>query len=79
MNIVGFLFKLFLLYLLYKLIFDFIIPVYKTTKQMKSKISEMQQRMKENQAAADPVTHPQAKPAPNKDFQKDYIDYEEIK
>ena len=40
-------FELFVLYLLYKLIFDFIIPVYQTTRSVKKKMGEMQQKMEE--------------------------------
>ena len=35
MSIIRVLFELFVIYLLYKLIFEFIIPVYQTTKQVK--------------------------------------------
>jgi hypothetical protein len=72
--------ELFVLYLLYKLIFDFIIPIYQTTKQVKQKVSEIQRNMNEqanqqqrNQysSAADP-----ASPKPKSD---DYIEFEEVK
>ena len=45
MNIFRLLFELFLLYLAYKFIFEFIIPIYKTTRQMKGKMEEMRQKM----------------------------------
>jgi hypothetical protein len=76
MNIFRLLFELFLLYLAYKLIFDFIIPVYKTTKQVKQKMAEMQQKMDER--------HQQSSPASKSSTGEttlggDYIDYEEVK
>jgi len=69
----------FLLYVLYKIIFDLVIPVYKTTRQFKKGFQEMQNRMNEqmkNQQQADPQTKTkQSSKAPS----GDYIDFEEIK
>ena len=81
MNILRLLFELFVIYLLYKFIFDFIIPVYKTTKQVKQKMNEAQQRMQENQAGTvnDPFRNTQHSGAHKKPAYEDYIDYEEIK
>ena len=49
MNIFKLAFELFIIYLVYKLIFEFIIPVYNTTRQMKQKMTEMHQKMQEQQ------------------------------
>jgi energy-converting hydrogenase Eha subunit H len=73
-----FLFLIFICYILYKLIFDFIIPVSRTTKQVKQKFRDMQQMQEEvlrrqQQAQQQP---PAAKPKSPKD---DYIDFEEVK
>ena len=72
--------ELFVLYMLYKLIFDFIIPIYQTTKQVKKKVNEMQSNMNEqvnrqqqNQFTAAPK---EAAPKPKGD---DYIEFEEVK
>ncbi len=68
-----------MLYLLYKLVFNFIIPVYRTTKQMKAKMNDMQehinrqQQQYQNQATSKP--EPARKPVPS----DDYIEFEEIK
>jgi hypothetical protein len=74
------LFELFALYLLYKLIFDFIVPVYNTTTQVKQKVSEMQRTMNEqaNQQQRNQYssTANQASPSTKSD---DYIDFEEVK
>jgi hypothetical protein len=64
----------------YKLIFDFIVPVYETSKQVKQKVNEMQrtmnEHMKQQQNAPSNVTA--SKPVtPSK--QDDYIDFEEVK
>ena len=78
--ILSFLFFTFLFYLLFKLVADFVIPIYKTTRQVKRKFSEMQQHM--NQASG--TANPQGKPfsGTNKAAEKrydDYIDFEEVK
>jgi len=82
MNILRIAFELFALYLLYKLIFDFIIPVVKTTKQVKRQFGEMnaqmQEKMKQQQrppAGFQPTTGATA-PKPKND---DYIEFEEVK
>ncbi|MEJ7625524.1 MAG: hypothetical protein WKF35_01575 [Ferruginibacter sp.] len=80
MNIFKMLFELFLLYLAYKLIFDFIIPVYKTTKQMKEKVSEMQQKMDQQQKHNSQTTNAsKSSSTANTAVGGDYIDYEEVK
>ena len=71
MNIFRLLLELFFLYLLYKVIFDFIIPVYRATRQMKDKIRETRQNMDHE--------HPLKKEPSKKVPEGDYIDYEEIK
>ncbi|WP_148128177.1 hypothetical protein [Chitinophaga solisilvae] len=75
---------MFFAWLLYKLVFDFIIPVYRSTKVVRKQMSDMQQHMRqqyeEQQAAQNGYTQqpPVSRPAqkPGKD---DYIDFEEIK
>jgi Sec-independent protein translocase protein TatA len=82
MSILKLFFQLFVIYILYKFIFDFIIPVYKTTKQVKQKMSDMQQQMQQNQAAqqGNPYQNRQkAEETPKRAASEDYIDYEEIK
>ncbi len=68
-------------YILYKVIFDFIIPVARTTKQMKGKMNEMHERMQQQQRAQSEQKGPTASPpTPQaKASADDYIDYEEIK
>ncbi len=68
------------LYLLYKLIFDFIIPVYKTTKQVSRKMGEMQSKMNDNiknQQAAAQTNGSTEKPV--RPAREDYIEFEEVK
>lgn len=82
MSIFKLLFELFLLYLAYKLIFEFIIPVYKTTKQMKQKMADLHEKMqnqqRQNSSASTSASSTTAKPQ-TKSVAGDYIDYEEIK
>ena len=72
MSILKLLFQLFLIYMLYKLIFDFIIPVYKTSIRMKKKMNEMNERANQAQHKEEPGPS-------KKQVSADYIDYEEVK
>lgn len=70
-----------MLYLLYKLIFDFIIPLYSTTKKVKRQVNDLQQRMQEQAKAQQQQeraaqTPPKPVSRPSSD---DYIEYEEVK
>ncbi|MBX2938719.1 MAG: hypothetical protein KF880_01450 [Ferruginibacter sp.] len=75
MNIFKLALQLFLLYILYKFIFHFVIPVYRNTKIMSRKMREMQERMDQQRQGPAPEQPVQKKPAPT----GEYIDYEEIK
>ena len=79
--ILRYLFYIFLIYLAYRLVFHLIIPVYKTSKQVKRQFREMHERMEDhiNQQQANQQN---AEPQPaNKKEQVggDYIDFEEVK
>jgi len=69
-----------LIWFLYNLIFRFIVPVYKTSRQMKKKFSEMHQqmqdRMNQQQGFADDTS---VKKSASQKPGGDYIDFEEIK
>ena len=68
----------FLIYLLYQVLFNFIIPVYRTTKQVKKGFRQMHEKMNEqmkqqqNSAQASPENV-------SKNSAGEYIDFEEIK
>lgn len=84
MNFFRLVIELFALYLLYKLIFDFIIPVAKTTKQVKKQFSDMSSRMQEtmNQQQAQQQQsnqYTQSKSTSTKGKNDDYIEFEEVK
>ena len=83
MNIPKLLLELFLFYLLYKLVFDFIIPVYNASKKMKEQVNQMQQKMREQQnqqpVREETFVNNRAKTATSKGSAKDYIEFEEVK
>ena len=67
-----------LAWFLYKLIFRVIIPVYRTTRQVKKQFHEMRARMEEQQMnARAPDQEPTRKSS--KAPASDYIEFEEIK
>ena len=70
----------FLVYLAYRLVFHFIIPVYKTTRQVKKQFREMHSRMQDNMGQQPPYQQPVTPVTENKNQQAgDYIDFEELK
>lgn len=79
MGIIRVIVELFVLYLLYKLIFDFIIPVYQTTKQVKQKVGEMQNQMNEHMKQQQPNSFSTPKESSAKASKEDYIEFEEVK
>ena len=82
MNILKLLGELLTIYILYKVIFDFIIPMYKATKEIKGKMSDMQVRMQEQQraqAAQQQKNEQDRVKQTVKPASEDYIEYEEVK
>ncbi|MDB5279094.1 MAG: hypothetical protein JWR61_4049 [Ferruginibacter sp.] len=82
MNIFRLAFELFVLYLLYKLVFELIIPVAKTTKQVKKQFGDMSAQMQEKmnaQQQANTGYKATKNPAPPVNKSDDYIDFEEVK
>lgn len=67
-----------LAWFLFNLVFRFIIPIYKTTRQMKKKFREMHTQMQEQTNMHQDFARPDAeKPVSKKT--DDYIDFEEVK
>lgn len=78
MNIFRLAAELFLIYLLYKLVFDFIIPVYQSTKKIKKQFGDIQSKMQSDMNSfQDRQNQPRQEPAKTKDG--DYIEFEEVK
>jgi len=67
-----YLFYFFLAFMLYQLVFRFILPVYRTTKQVRRSFRDMQNRMNGDGAGQEPAK-PKGKTV------GDYIDFEEVK
>jgi hypothetical protein len=83
--IFSILFYGFLIYLLYRLVFNFIIPIYRTTKQVKKGFREMHERMNQQQqqnqhnGADTQSNHQSTSKKPDSSQVGEYIDFEEIK
>jgi len=75
----------FLIYLLYRFIFHFIIPVFKTTRQVKNQFRDIHSRMQENMNQASnsdnlkEMKTENSKYSSSKGQGSDYIDFEEVK
>ena len=78
MNIFRISAELFLIYVLYKLIFDFIIPVYESTKKIKKQFSDMHNKMQQDMNAAN-TSSTKAEHEIKVAREDDYIDFEEVK
>lgn len=71
--------------MLYKLIFEFIIPVYNASKRMRDQVGQMQEKMREEQQRQQferdgyIKTNTGNPSSSNKPVDKDYIDFEEVK
>ncbi len=75
-----YLFYAFLIYLAYRFVFGFVIPVYKTTRHVKKQFREMNQRMQDHvnqQQSSQQTSTPN--PEATKQQAGDYIDFEEVK
>jgi len=81
MNLLRLVGELILIYILYKLIFDFIIPIYQTSKRVKKQFGEMQNKMQDQMNTFNQQQNSAAnKTTPQEPLEKeDYIDYEEVK
>jgi hypothetical protein len=78
MNIFRIAAELFLIYILYKLIFDFIVPVYNSTKKIKKQFGDMHEKMQQDMNTMN-SRQTQARQETKVKREGDYIDYEEIK
>ena len=80
MNIFKLAGQIFLIYLLYKLITEFIIPVYRSTRKFKKEFGEMQSKMNEQMNRGQQANQPGPTPEVNTKTEKegDYIEFEEL-
>ena len=78
--ILLFLFYFFLAYLLYRLVFHFIIPIYRTTKKVRQGFRDMQDKMNgQPNAYANNGAGSDENKKPNLDNVGEYIDFEDVK
>lgn len=73
------LFTFLVVYLLYKLIFDFILPVARVSSQMRNKVDQMQQQQQTKRQRSETANQPKNAGTPVRPSAEDYIDFEEIK
>ncbi|MEO8763788.1 MAG: hypothetical protein ABI416_05855 [Ginsengibacter sp.] len=79
MNIFRLAAEIFLIYILYKLIFEFIIPVYNSTKKIKKQFGDMHAKMQQDMNTYNKKPATAAEPAPRVKKEDDYIEFEEVK
>lgn len=72
-------FYAFLIYLLYRLVVGFIIPVYRTTRQVKKGFREMNERMRQHTEQFHQQNGAAQMPKAENTKPGDYIDFEEVK
>jgi Sec-independent protein translocase protein TatA len=84
--ILKYAFLAFVLWLLYKLIFDFIVPVYQSTKHVRRQMGDIQEHLRRQyqqqeqvQRQAAQAQQQQQHAASKKADNGDYLDFEEIK
>jgi hypothetical protein len=66
-------------YILYKLVFDFIVPVYKTTTHVKNQFKNMQENMNRPPNNSRQPENPESKKEKKDQSIGEYIDFEEVK
>jgi hemolysin activation/secretion protein len=69
----------FVIYLLYKFVFELVIPVSKATTQVKDKLREMQEQQAQQQYQQQQPVKPQQQQPTEPVKGGDYIEFEEVK
>ena len=67
-----------IIYLLYRFIFELVVPIAKTVNKMKTSVSQMQEQQ-EQTAQTNSNTKPQSQKGGTSNTNDEYIDFEEIK
>jgi hypothetical protein len=75
-----------ILYIIYKLVFDFVVPIVRTTSHFKSQVNKAQrmqeEQMRQQQQKQQTSPAPKTKPSSKKNTTTtdgEYIDFEEVK
>jgi energy-converting hydrogenase Eha subunit H len=79
MNIFRLAAEIFIIYIAYRFIFDFLIPIYNTSKKVKQQFGQMQEKMQQMNAQQQQQQPTQAAPPKAAVSKDEYIDYEEVK
>jgi len=66
-------------YVVYKLVFDFIVPVYKTTTHVKQQFRNMHDNMQQQANSSPKQQNPEPKKEKASTSIGEYIDFEEVK
>ena len=81
--ILSLLFYCFLAYMLYRLVFNFIIPIVRTTRRVKRSFRQMQEQMNgqysQQAAGTNAYSQQAATTGTAKKADEDYIEFEEVK
>ena len=72
------LFWCFIIYLLYRFIFELVIPITKTVSKMKTTVTKMQEQQEQFQHTQKPNQAQSSKPSTT-NINDEYIDFEEVK
>ena len=75
----SYIFLLILAYLMYRLVFNFILPIYRTTRQVKKSFREMHEKMNQQYGGSNTENIEEKFKHQNKTKAGDYIDFEEVK
>ena len=81
MNLIRLAAQIFLIYLVYKLIVNVIIPIYRSTKQIKKQFGDMQenmQNMQQGQYRSQTPPPDQTQKTTTTKKEGDYIEFEEV-
>ena len=82
MNIIKLAAQIFLIYLIYRFIINVVIPIYRSTKQIKKQFGDMQdtmQNMQQGQFRSQTPPPDQTQKPTKVKKEGDYIDFEEVK
>jgi hypothetical protein len=74
-----FIFWAIVFYLAFRFIFNFVIPVFRATRQMKAQMRDFKEKMEGQQRPSENNFQQPQRPSPQEVRKEDYIDFEEIK
>ncbi|HVB02853.1 MAG TPA: hypothetical protein VNE41_03955 [Chitinophagaceae bacterium] len=80
-NIFDYAIELFFVWLIYKLVVEFIVPVYRSTKHIRKQMHDVHRNMQDQfrQQQQTPSNNPPPQPGPPIEKEGEYIEFEEVK